>query len=297
MKDLIFFIVLLIGVFVVLKILKKYKVPKLNSLVMVTGGVKAGKSTLSVHMAISTHKRNLRHVKFKNFFRKIFNRDLLELPLLYSNVPLAYPHVLLDTDLLLRKKRFVYGSVIYMQEASLVADSMLIKDKDINNNLLLFNKLISHETHGGTLIYDTQCISDVHYGIKRSMSNYFYVHHTVKWIPFFVVAYVRELMYSDDGSVINNNSGDVEDNLKKILIPKSVWKKFDCYSYSTFTDNLPVERKVISADKNSNLKCQRVVSFRPDYNIQLKDIQEKEFYYKVKDNLQKNGGLKNVQKD
>ena len=80
------------------------------------------------------------------------------MPLIYSNVPLAMPYVPLTDDLLLRKKRFVYGSVIYVQEASLVADSQLIRDMDVNERLMLFNKLIGHETKGGVIIYDTQCI-------------------------------------------------------------------------------------------------------------------------------------------
>jgi hypothetical protein len=168
--------IILIGllVFFAIKFFIKFKTPKLNSLVMVTGGVKCGKSTLSVHMAITTFKRNLFKVKFKNFFRKLFKKPLQELPLLYSNVPLAINYVPVTRDMLMRKERFVYGSVVYIQEASLLADSQLIKDKDLNNQLLLFFKLFGHESKGGTCILDTQCIGDVHYSIKRSISEYFY---------------------------------------------------------------------------------------------------------------------------
>lgn len=131
------------------------------------------------------------------------------------------PYVPLTDDLLLRKKRFVYGSVVYCQEASLVADSQLIRDMDINQLLLLFNKLFGHETKGGILIYDTQTISDLHYSIKRSLSEYFYIHRLVKWIPFFLIAYVQENRYSEDGSIITTINGDVEDSgLKKVIIPK-----------------------------------------------------------------------------
>ena len=158
----IYFIIICVALFFVKKFLNKFKVPKLNSLVMVTGGVKCGKSTHSVHMAISTYKSNRRKIKFKNFFRKLFHKPLQELPLLYSNVPLAINYVPLTRDMLLRRERFVYGSVVYIQEASLVADSQLIKDKDLNNQLLLFFKLFGHESKGGTCILDTQCISDVH---------------------------------------------------------------------------------------------------------------------------------------
>lgn len=34
---------------------------------------------------------------------------------------------------------------------------------------------------------------------------------------------------------------DVEETLKAVVIPKRVWRCFDCYCYSVFTDHLPVE--------------------------------------------------------
>lgn len=265
----IYFIIICVALFFVKKFLNKFKVPKLNSLVMVTGGVKCGKSTLSVHMAISTYKSNRRKIKFKNFFRKMFHKPLQELPLLYSNVPLAINYVPLTRDMLLRRERFVYGSVVYIQEASLVADSQLIKDKDLNNQLLLFFKLFGHESKGGTCILDTQCISDVHYSLKRSLSEYFYVHHLVKWIPFFLVAYVVEDRYSDDGTIITTESKDTEENLKRIIIPKRAWKYFDCYSYSVLTDDLKVNRKLVNNNlQTQDLKAYNIVSFRNEFNVE-----------------------------
>ena len=265
----IYFIIICVALFFVKKFLNKFKVPKLNSLVMVTGGVKCGKSTLSVHMAISTYKSNRRKIKFKNFFRKMFHKPLQELPLLYSNVPLAINYVPLTRDMLLRRERFVYGSVVYIQEASLVADSQLIKDKDLNNQLLLFFKLFGHESKGGTCILDTQCISDVHYSLKRSLSEYFYVHHLVKWIPFFLVAYVVEDRYSDDGTIITTESKDTEENLKRIIIPKRAWKYFDCYSYSVLTDDLKINKKLVNNNlQTQDLKAYNIVSFRNEFNVE-----------------------------
>lgn len=272
MQYLVYFIIICVALFFVFKLLNKFKVPKLNSLVMVTGGVKCGKSTLSVHMAIKTYKRNLRSVKLKNFFRKLMKREQIELPLLYSNVPLAINYVPITRAMLLRKERFVFGSVVYLQEASLVADSQLIKDKELNNELLLFFKLFGHESKGGTCIVDTQCIGDVHYSLKRSLSEYYYVHHLVKWLPFFLVAYVVEDRYSDDGTVITTESKDTEDNLKRVLIPKKTWKYFDCYSYSVLTDDLPVnQNRVYNNLKTQDLKAYNIVSFRPEFNVDKKE--------------------------
>lgn len=259
----IYFILVCVALFFIRKFLNKFKVTKIGSMCLVSGGVKTGKSTFSVSLVRSEYKSRLRRWKIHRFFAKLFKKPVREKPLIYSNVPLGMPYVEIDEDLLLRKKRFNYASVIYMQEASLVADSQLIRDMELNERLLLFNKLIGHETKGGVLIYDTQCIGDLHYSIKRCLSNYFYIHHLVKWVPFFLIAYVEENRYSDDKNIMSTTSGDVEDNLKRVIIPKSTWKYFDCYCYSSLTDNLPVKNDVVNNNKQTlNLKQNKIFSFR-----------------------------------
>lgn len=240
---------------------KHFKVPKIACVSLTTGGVKSGKSTFSVYLAISTYKRIHRRWKFRKFFQNLFGKPIDEEPLLYSNIPLGVPYVPITLELLQRKVRPRYGSVAYVNEASLVCDQMLYKDEELNERLTLFNKLFGHETNGGYLVYDTQCIGDVHYGVKRSLSNYFYVHHLEKRIPFFLVAKVREERYSDDNSTVTNTyNEDVEENLKTVLIPKSIWKKFDAYCFSVLTDNLPVSDNVVS--HCDDLKARDIVSFR-----------------------------------
>lgn len=269
-------IFIIIGVlFLVFFLFKKLKFPKIGSLVLVSGGIKTGKSTFSVCLTFSQYRFRVFKVKFLNFFRKIFKLPLKEVPLIYSNIPLACSYVPLTEDLLLRKKRFVYGSVIYVCEASLVADSQLIRDMDVNERLLLFNKLIGHETKGGVLIYDTQSISDTHYSVKRCLSNYLYIHSLIKWVPFFVLARVRECMYSDDGSVVEVNSSDLEYSLRTVFIPKKTWKKFDAFCYSVLTDDLPVEDLVVDGRKLPDLKARSIVSFRKNFNLKGGDSFEK----------------------
>ena len=269
-------IIILIALIVFIVYIRiKFKIPKFGCMTLVTGGVKTGKSTLSVFMAISRYKRSKRLVRIANFFRKVICKPLLEEPLLYSNIPLRVPYVPLTMGLIQRKYRFRYGSVIYVNEASLFADSQMIKDMDLNERLLMFNKLIGHELLGGYIIYDTQAIVDTHYSIKRCLSNYFYIHHLQKWIPGFLVAYVRECVYSEDGSVVNVYKSDVEDDLKKVLIPKWVWKKFDAYCYSYATDDLPVYDKVVTLGKKDSLKVKKLVSFNDD----------RRDYYRAKKNV------------
>ena len=260
------YIILIVIAVIAIWFLFTLKIPKFGNMVLVTGGVKTGKTMMCVHLATRTLKKQRVKVYIQNTFNKIFRpkKPLKPKPLLYSNVPLSVPYVPLTQDLLERRTRFVYGSVIYVCESSLVADSMAYKDDFVNEQLLLLNKLIAHETKGGYLFYDTQSISDNHYAIKRCLSNYFYIHHTIKWIPFFVVAYVRELKYSDDNSAVNTFEEDLEDSLKRVVIPKKVWKMYDCYCYSILTDHLPVE---CTLTKTKDLKATTILSFKKFKNL------------------------------
>lgn len=270
-------IIIILALIASFYIIKLFKVPKIGCVAMVTGGVKCGKSMLSVHLAKRKYKAQYRKWKIRCFFMRIFFKDKPqpEKPILYSNVNLAgIPYSLLTTDMILRKVRPAYGSVVYIQEASLLADSMYFKDMEINERLLLFNKLFGHETHGGYLIYDTQSIQDNHYAVKRCLNSYFWIHHNVK-IPFFVILYVREFFYSEDNSAVNTIADDVEENLKRIIVPKRVWKMYDAYCYSAFTDDLPVQtderfNKIVKF-KSVDLKTYKVISLKKFKTIQEYD--------------------------
>lgn len=262
------FIILIVAIVAAILIFNALKIPKCGNMILVTGGVKTGKTTLSVRLTYKLWKKQCLKVRiqnallwiFKRISKKFKDKTYKPMPLIYSNIPLEkVPFVPMTQDLLEREERFVYGSVIYMCESSLVADSMSFKDDFVNEQLLLFNKLIAHETRGGYLIYDTQSISDNHYAIKRCLSSYFYIHHATK-IPFFVLMYVRELKFSEDNSAVNTFDGDVEEQLKLVIVPKSTWKMFDCYCYSALTDHLPVNSKVVKKPKT--LKAHNIVTFK-----------------------------------
>lgn len=268
-------IICLLGLiaFVVLKIMSKFKTPKLGQTALVSGGVKTGKSTFAVHLAKTNYDRIHRRWKIRSYFQNAFGKKVDEEPLFYSNIPMGFPYVKLTKDLLTRKKRFAYGSVIFVDEASLVADNTCYKDDDINERLLLFNKLIGHELHGnGLLVYNSHCISDLSIQIRKCVSEYYYVHHTTKWIPGVLVAEVREERYSEDGSVINNYADDVEESLKRVLMRKKTWKYFDSCAFSYLTDDLPVDSQLINNNTSSDLKCRELISFRDFKSLSDKNI-------------------------
>lgn len=243
-----------------------FKFPKLSAVTLVTGGVKTGKSALTVFMAIRNYKRSVLAWRIKKVFCVIFRRPVPERPLLYSNIPLfKIKYVPVTRDHLLRKVRFAYKSTVILDEVSLVADSMLIKDKKVNSELLLFFKLFGHSTRGGKLFCCSHCISDLHFSLKRTTSSYFYVHDLRK-LPFFSITHVREERYSDDGTVVNSYDTDTEKSLLRIMFLNSYLKKYDCYCYSVLTDSLPVPSDTTYITNPALLKSDNIVSFRSEFS-------------------------------
>lgn len=116
---------------------------------------------------------------------------------------------------------------------------------------------------GGAVYVETQNPSDNHYSLKRCLNRYLFIHHLTKWIPFILIARVREFAYLDGVDGINNNfNEDMDESMKLLFIPKSIWKKFDAYTYSILTDNLEVNRKVIKPYEIDSLKTSEILSLK-----------------------------------
>lgn len=234
--------------FVLFLFLKFRFLPKRSHLVLTTGELKSGKSMLSVYMAYRDYRKNLFIYKLKKFFLP-FKYKKLEMPLLYSNVPLSIPYVPVTDEILTRQHRINYGSIVYLCETSLVANSQTYKDDLLNEQLLLFYKLFCHETHNGRIYLDTQNVSDNHYSVKRCLNTYLHIYDNIniRFICPWCFVKVRTENYSEDGSIINVNnlSDQINQTYDWVIVPKRVWRFYDRFAYSSFTDDLPVENGVV----------------------------------------------------
>lgn len=256
----------ILGAIVLVVFLLKFKLKhtqNIGNLTMVTGGVKAGKSTVSVYLANRRVRKARAWWKLRRIWAKCFHLEPPEEPLLYSNVPIAVSYYTpLKKEHIEKLERFNYKSVIYIQEASLLADCMTFKDAELNECTLEFFKLIGHETRGGYLVADTQCPEDVHFNLKRSLSTVLYVHRTFRWCPFLLFVKVQERMYDASKSTINvNTEGDVDEMQYRWLVftKRNSWRLFDRYCYSILTDHLPATGE---GKKPDSLKANDILTFR-----------------------------------
>lgn len=250
-------IIIIAIVFLVIFFKFKMKMLKLPNITLITGAVKTGKTTLAVHLAIKKWKSQ--HFKWR--ISKIFGSKQEE-PLLYSNIKLCgVPFVMLNKDLLMRQKRFNYKSVVLISEGALVADSQNFKDDFVNETLTIYCKLFGHETKGGYMFVDTQNITDLHYSFKRVCNSFLWIHSNTKY-PFLLKLQVRELIYSAENSSTNVFNEDAEDTTKNVYILKGIWKKFDAYCYSIFTDDLDRVEDTITLTKKDSLKTDTILQVR-----------------------------------
>lgn len=254
---------------------KFFKLYKVKNIVFVDGSLGTGKSFLSVALAVRLYKKSLRIYKWKKRLFKFLaitypvvwkpKLQALEEPRLYSNIKLRnVPFVKLNRDLLFRKQRFAYKSVVLIDEFSLMADQFCYKDREMSERLSLFFKLFRHETMGGYCVINSQSTSDLHYSLKYVLSDYLYIHHKTKW-PFVTALKVQEMVYcadKDGGNVVNARYEDIEDTCKTMLVLKKYYKYYDCYCYSVFTDSCPVYCLTDVYKKRESLKDANLISFK-----------------------------------
>lgn len=277
MKSTIWIILIIICV-VALYVLyrKNFKILNVPSVCLITGGVKCGKSLLSVKLSIKDYKK--RHLIWK--IKKLFGYKEEE-PLYYTNVFVTFgnykrkrKHKLdkniryITLDHLLRNYRFNYKSVIYIQECSLLADNMDYNNATRNVDLSLYNKLIAHETKGGCVYYDTQSVLDSHYSIKRVCSTYLFIQKKLNIFGLFLILYVREMINTENG--VNNFTDDIDTTTRKVLVPRWWFFRYNRYEYSYLTDDLDTNN--VPYDKSSR----NLESFNPLYRARANKIKMKE---------------------
>lgn len=261
-----FIIIILAIIAIIVTALVLYNLKRLRygNLTLVSGGVKTGKTELCVALAMKQYKKQLRKWRKSCKRARLRYEPLPEKPLLYSNMPIGkkgFKYAPLTTELITRKERFRYGSVVYFNEVSFIAGSKDIKDEELNDTLLQLFKLCAHETKGGYFFLDTQSPQDMHYTVKRSLSTYYYIYRRLT-LPFVSLLWMREnILVDGDNTVAIDTQIDTQDSIadggKKMYfrpILNKWWKYYDQYAYSALTDDLPVADDTVEIINNKKVE-------------------------------------------
>ena len=148
----------------------------------------------------------------------------------------------------------------------------------------MFFKLFGHETAGtgvlghGTLIANTQSISDCSKELRACLGSVYFVDHVAApfWLPIFAICYVRQERYTEDGTAVNTYTEDIEKSMCKFLFRKKDFKSYDSACFSLFTDDLEVEKNIVHGASLPHLKTDKIVSFDKMYNMGVRKVEQKE---------------------
>ena len=259
---------LIVGLIVLLLWFFIFKVKHLvtSDVYFVDGGVKVGKSKVSVMLVVKkiffnrlrAHVRNgliwLLNVRKRRYNKKHPNspktlRKYEEIPMLYSNMPLyrvKYNHFALE--ILECDCRMPHGSVVLLDEASLIADSMTAYGKTktqqeivdyVNEKLTIFLKLFGHATHGGFCVYNSQNVVDLHFAFRRCTSTYLMLSKKRRF-PFFTLVECREMVHDESGDVVNTIQKDVDEDNKPLFVSNRWHKYYDRFYLDILFKDLPL---------------------------------------------------------
>lgn len=282
------------------KYLENRKVIVLNAINEINGGPKTGKTFLGLALGyIYIRDEHIKWTIRKFLYEKLHFKFVKvgEEPLIYANIPISnckyYSPI--TKEILNRDNRVDFKSLIFLNECSLVATSMdaqypTKKDKEDykNESLTNFLQLIGHETHGGKLIFDTQCEDMLHNAFRRTTSSRLFIVKSNFKIPFIAIFKLKELFSCGDNN-LNVNNGDLEDDSKIFIVwnKRRIYKMYDQYAYSYLTDDLPVSNKKFFIPKEMN-KADRVFCFFEKEHYIIRRQEEKIYslnYLNVRDNV------------
>lgn len=271
----IFWLILIVIIILLVVYYKRAKKFVYETIVMLIGTNGVGKTSTSVSIGLRSIKMaHARWWRRKNIYSKIplikkmgMFQYYDEEPKIYCNIPLYENRKKSDKlfkyyepftmDILLRKKRMNYKSVILLDEVSLIANSFSgIPNKAnpdakfINEQLQLFIKLIRHELKGTyrgiisnypNLILCTQSKNDLHFAFDRAISQVIYLSKT-RSLPFVKLLWGRDLVLMDS-SVVNQIDEDVavDKSFHFFVLWKSIFNKYDSYCYSHLSDDLAID--------------------------------------------------------
>lgn len=267
-----------------------------DNLVSFTGGLGSGKSFMSVQTALVLYRKQRFRARLHNF---IHRKDRIELPELYSNIPLKISWrkmaLRLKKEHLLLQERIARGSVVLLDEVDCFANQFSYNnvcivdqtgkgDSEDTGNFDEFCRFFRHYTKGGYLIFNTQATANENLTIRRRQNQINLLFNFKKWgIPLLwphliYTVRCRNITVSDEVKVTEESNA--EDNMRLIIGFFPLFRHYDTYCYSGRYDSVPAgDRRRFSklktnecliAPKGKQLK--RTCNVDPPEPVKLPDL-------------------------
>jgi hypothetical protein len=239
-------ILLIVTIIVIIWVYKTFYFIKVDNTLMFTGAPGTGKTNEMVRMAIKLLKHVRRSVKKSN--RKItrynwFHKDkvdLLETPLLYSNIPIRinnkeWSHKLKVEHLTLTERQ-TYKAVTVITEIGKIVSRYDHKNPNIADNIDEYVSLYRQFTQGGYFLCDDQSSDNAEVDIRRRLGTIINMLHFNKfWFIYWTK--MRNITISEDIKTIEEDSA--EDNYRSRLGFFIGKPKYDTYAFSERYASVP----------------------------------------------------------
>lgn len=273
----------IIAVVLIVLFLFYSRAPYFGCLTLITGALKSGKTLMGLRCALKKYKVAVIKWWLACRWRTLIRKPLPEKPLFYSNISVAgVPFVPVTLDILMRRQRVARKSVMFLSESSMICDSMSFRDALMNEEINVFFKLYGHESYGGKLIIETQNVLDNHFGIKRNLTFYYNIDANFS-LPFFKLVRFYKVFFTDDNTITNVAALNSGIKYSYMLIPKSMYTRYDSYTYSWLTDCKPLatEYRYIRRRRrfffygDRNLKTYEIPSFKNSFRTVIEVAKNK----------------------
>lgn len=239
-------ILLILTVIVIYWVYKNFYFIKVDNTLMFTGAPGTGKTNEMVRMALKLLKHVRRQVKKSN--RKItrynwFHKDkvdLLETPLLYSNIPIRISNKewsqKLKVEHLTLTQRQSYKAITAITEIGKIVSRYDHKNPNIADNIDEYVSLYRQFTQGGYFLCDDQSSDNAEVDIRRRLGTIINMLHFNKfWFVYWTK--MRNITISEDIKTIEEDS--TEDNYKSRLGFFIGKPKYDTYAFSERYNSVP----------------------------------------------------------
>lgn len=237
------FILIAIGVFVLWRFIRSYKLNTYDTVVAFTGGLGSGKSFLSTETAIKLLYRKRREVRWKNLFRK--KADKLPKPMLYSSIPVKISKkenaIILTEKHLTLQEQLVLGSVCFIDEIGSFCSQFDYKAKnaDIFDEFVRFYR---HYTKNGYIVCNDQCSENIVLQVRRRLNTVYNLMGFRVWFKFFYTVKVRNISVSEEIKTIEEQ--DTEDNMTILFGLMPLFRRYDTHCYYPRYSYVPTGEQV-----------------------------------------------------